>query len=496
MIDAVRKGQNLRLVPSVDKVLNTPEIKEALNHTPRWLILKIVREALDEFRISVSQVRSGCHSQKGIGKKGSSGNLHITSSTTQEDALRMIINRALERNASIQTNSLRRVINGTGVIIHTNLGRAPLSPEAISLINEVAQGYSNLEYDLSEGKRGKRTSHVHGLVLRLTGAEDAFVVNNNAGAVLLALNSLAEGKEVIVSRGELVEIGGSFRIPDVMKKSGAIMREVGTTNRTHISDYENAVSENTGLLLKVHTSNYKITGFSSDVSLKDLVDLGSKCRIPVMMDLGSGNLTDISIFGLKGEPTIHEILSTGVNVVTFSGDKLLGGPQAGIILSQGGIDMSVVRINPLARALRIDKLTLAALEATLRLYQRNDYASSNPVMKMIGISIDDLKSRAQKCLSMFEEVNKGMMILSTREDESSVGGGALPSESLPTFVIVFKRGRISVEELDRAFRGSSPAVVGRIKDGAYILDLRTIMEDDIPLLINLYEKIVEYMGVQ
>ncbi|MGA1865440.1 MAG: L-seryl-tRNA(Sec) selenium transferase [bacterium] len=460
---------NLRSIPSVDKVLNSSEIKGLLNYFPRWLILMIIRTVLDELRKDVTDMKD---------------------QLDQDTALRKTIGQVMERIDSIQKTSLRPVINGTGIIIHTNLGRAPLPDEALDLIKEVAKGYSNLEYDLSEGRRGKRFVHIHDLLLRLTGAREAFAVNNNAGAVLLALNSLAEGREVIVSRGELVEIGGSFRIPDVMRKSGALMREVGTTNRTHLSDYERSITDQTALLLKVHTSNYRIMGFSAEVSLQDLVELGRRHDIPVMIDLGSGNLSDLSVFGLKGEPTIQQILSTGADIVTFSGDKLLGGPQAGIILTQGHVTMGPIKSNPLARALRIDKLTLAALEATLLLYQKRDYVSSIPVLRMINLTFDEIKSRAKACLAALEEVNRGMMKLSILEDISSVGGGALPGESIPTCVIGFERGMISVDALDEAFRVSSPSVVGRIQDGAYRLDLRTIGDEDVPVLVRLYEQIV------
>lgn len=470
MQDAPGKESNLRSIPSVDSILNAPRVKELLNHNTRWLILMTVREVLEEFRVSIERRKSPL---------------------ARDDAFKKTVGMVLDRLTSFKVHSIKQVINGTGVIIHTNLGRAPLASEAISLIQEVALGYSNLEYVLAEGKRGERTEHVRGLLLRLTGAKEAFAINNNAAAVFLALNSLADNREVIISRGELVEIGGTFRIPDVIKKSGAIMREVGTTNRTHLSDYENAITENTALILKVHTSNYKIIGFSTQVCLKDLVGLGRKKGIPVMMDLGSGNLTDLSIFGLKGEPTIPQILSTGVDVVTFSGDKLLGGPQAGIILTQGKIPMSSISMNPIARALRIDKLSLAGLEATLMLYQKKDHTAYIPVLKMISISPGELMSRASVFLSDLEKVNKDTMKLGLQEGVSSIGGGSLPAETLPTFLISFSQGKITVEALEAAFRSSSPPVIGRIQDDMYLLDLRTIREDELPCLVNIYKSIVE-----
>jgi len=469
MRETTKTSSPLRAIPSVDRVLNTPEVKGILEHAPRWLVVSTIREILEALRAQA----------------GTAG-----SPPDQGNALARVVDLLTERVNALRMPSLRKVINGTGIIIHTNLGRAPLPEGALALITEIAEGYSNLEYDLAEGKRGNRTTHVRDLILRLTGAREAHVVNNNAGAVLLALNSLAEGREVIVSRGELVEIGGSFRIPDVMGKSGAIMREVGTTNRTHPADYEKAISERTGLLLKVQTSNYRITGFSAEVSLEDLVAMGRRHSVPVMMDLGSGNLTDLAPFGLKGEPTIQQVLSTGVDVITFSGDKLLGGPQAGIILTQGAVAMDPIRINPLARALRIDKLTLAGLEAVLLLYHTPDYAASIPVLRMMSYSAEQVRERAEGCLRAIEGVNAGMMSLRIQEDVSSVGGGALPGESLPTYVIGFLPGTLTVESLDEAFRRSSPAVVGRIQDGTYKLDLRTIRDEEVPMLVKVYEGIV------
>ncbi len=479
MRDAKDKGpllkSALRSIPSVDSLISTPEVKELLDIFPHWLVVTIARAVLEELRSLII---------KRIEMEG-------VSYPSRDDLLNMAVNMVAERLDLIRTGSLKRVINGTGIIIHTNLGRAPLAPEAISLINEVARGYSNLEYILTEGRRGDRTDHIREHLLRLTGATDAFVVNNNAGALLLALNSMAEGKEVIVSRGELVEIGGSFRIPDVVRKSGALMREVGTTNRTHLQDYEDFINDNTALLLKVHTSNYRIVGFSSEASLCELVELGKRHGIPVMMDLGSGNFIDLTIFGLKGEEHIRDILSTGVDIVTFSGDKLLGGPQAGIILTQDEVAMAQVRANPLARALRIDKMTLAGLEATLMLYQQNDYTSSIPVLRMISTKIDELESRANNCLQELKGVNKGMMGLKILKGTTSAGGGALPAESIPTFLIAFCEGKISEQELEEAFRTSSPPVIGRIQDEMYILDVRTIQENEIPVLVKLYKDIVD-----
>ena len=339
----------LRKIPSVTFLLTLPPFEDYLVLYPRTLILQVLRGLLDGKREELLAGRPTDITPEGI---------------WQETGQRLKSKTAYH---------LRRVVNGTGVVIHTNLGRSLLASRAVSQMEAVARNYSNLEYDLDRGERGSRYSHVEGLLLELTGAEAALVVNNNAAAVLLALDSLARGREVVVSRGQLIEIGGSFRIPEVMSRSGAILREVGTTNKTHMRDYENALSDRTALLLKVHTSNFRLLGFTAEVSLERLVGLGRTHRIPVMEDLGSGSLLDLSPFGLEKEPTVQEAVRSGADLVSFSGDKLLGGPQAGIIVGREAM-IQLLRQNPLNRALRIDKLTLAALEATLHLYRRPDQA--------------------------------------------------------------------------------------------------------------------------
>ena len=381
--------------------------------------------------------------------------------------------------------SLRPVINATGVILHTNLGRAPLAREALENILEIARGYSNLELDLATGDRGSRYAHVEELLCRLSGAESALVVNNNAAAVLLSLNTLAEGKEVIVSRGQLVEIGGSFRIPDVMKKSGARLVEVGTTNRTHLRDYEQAVSEKTSLLLRVHTSNFRIVGFTAEVSLRELVALGRSRDLPVMDDLGSGCLVDLSALGLDPEPTVQEAVRAGADVVTFSGDKLLGGPQAGIIVGQKRY-LDPIKRNPLNRALRIDKLTLAGLESTLRLYQQGEHALKRlPALRMLTVATAELERRSKRLCGRLTKALGRQVRVSLKNESSQVGGGALPIQDLPTKVIALAPEKLSAADLEQRLRNSSPPVIVRIKGDEVLLDLRTVAQEEEKTLLRI-----------
>ena len=375
---------------------------------------------------------------------------------------------------------LRRVINGTGVVIHTNLGRSLLAEQALEQIQTTARFYSNLEFDLEAGQRGSRYSHVEDLLIELTGAEAALVVNNNAAAVLLSLDTLAKGKEVIVSRGQLVEIGGSFRIPEVMTRSGAFLREVGTTNKTHLRDYEAVLTEQTALLLKVHTSNYRIVGFTAEVPLEDLVALGQRHNIPVMEDLGSGSFIDVSKFGLEKEPTVVEVIRAGADVVTFSGDKLLGGPQAGIIVGRKNY-IQALRSNPLNRALRIDKLTLAALEATLKLYRNEEQALRDiPTLARLSISLRDLQERAKSLLRLLKKNLVSGMNITIIPTTSQVGGGALPLSYMNSYALSFSSGRESISELENKFRSFSPPIIGRIEKERFLLDVRTLQKEDFP----------------
>jgi L-seryl-tRNA(Ser) seleniumtransferase len=390
---------------------------------------------------------------------------------------------SIQADASVRlkkklTPSLREVINATGTLLHTNLGRAPLCNAALEEITSIARGYSNLELNLESGKRGHRYSHVDELLCRLTGAEAAAVVNNNAGAVLLALTALARGREAVVSRGELVEIGGAFRIPDVMEAGGVELREVGTTNKTHVRDYRDAITPETGLLLKVHTSNYRIVGFTQSVEANELVNLGREHDIPVMEDLGSGMLFDLSAFGLPREPTVAEQVEAGIDVITFSGDKLLGGPQAGIIVGKKWA-IDAIRHHPLARALRMDKLTLAALETTLREYLDREQAIERiPVLQMLNMSAETLHERSS---AFAQQLSKDLNAAATSEyhieivsQSSCVGGGALPVTDLPGSAVGLRFSTLSLEALALELRRQQPAIVARIQDDTLILNLRTV----------------------
>jgi L-seryl-tRNA(Ser) seleniumtransferase len=373
----------------------------------------------------------------------------------------------------------RRVLNATGVVVHTNLGRSILAPEAVEAVHDACARYSNLEFSLATGKRGSRYSHVEKLLCRLTGAEAGLVVNNNAAAVLIVLDTLAKGREVIVSRGQLVEIGGSFRIPEVMAKSGAVLREVGATNRTHAHDYEQAIGPDTAALLKVHTSNYRIIGFHKEVSLPELVEIGQRHGLPVIEDLGSGNLFDFSGLGLMPEPTVQQVLAAGVDVISFSGDKLLGGPQAGIILGRSEY-IEKIKKNPLNRAVRIDKMTLAALEATLRLYLDPDQASARvPTLRMITMDVQELKRLAARLKRRLQNELGGLAAVGVRSGVSRVGGGAFPEQDLPTVLVTVDPSKdVTPESLRDRLLQSDPPLVGRIEKDLFCLDPRTLAVDE------------------
>jgi len=380
--------------------------------------------------------------------------------------------------------SLRKVINATGTLLHTNLGRAPLSSQALRAINAVAAGYSNLEFELDSGSRGERFSHVERLLTQLTGAEAALVVNNNSGAVLLALTALGKGREAIVSRGELVEIGGAFRIPDVMEAGGVILREVGSSNRTHLHDYQQAINENTAILLKVHTSNYRIVGFTKEVPARELLPLARENDLVLMEDLGSGLLLDLSNYGLEREPTVPEVVKAGVDVITFSGDKLLGGPQAGIIVGRADL-IKRIRKHPLARALRIDKLTLAALESTLRLYQQPEQALQElPVLKMFSA---DPEQQKQRCQHLFERLEAEPLAAEIKlvEDISRVGGGAMPLTELSDWAVEINPLAGRTADLAKQLRTFSPAVVTRIQNDRLLVNLRAVFAEEEALLAQI-----------
>lgn len=464
------RQQVLRKIPSVDEILSRAEIADLLKVYPRTVVVEAVRKGLGQLREEL---------------------LHKKDLSEFEDTLFSFerLFPLFQKEIDLQVKPrLRRVINATGVVIHTNLGRSPLHPSALQHIIDISKTYSNLEYDLHLGERGNRYSHVEEILCRLSGAESALVVNNNAGAVLLALHTMAEGKEVIVSRGELVEIGGAFRIPDVMKRSGALLKEVGTTNRTHLSDYQEAIGSQTALLLKVHTSNFRVMGFTSSVPVQDLVQLGKQYDIPVMEDLGSGCLLDLSQYGLEKEPTVPEVIGTGVDIVAFSGDKLMGGPQAGIILGKKSF-LDLMKVNPLTRALRIDKLTLAALESTLLLYLDEKRALREiPTLQMLSLDTNKLKRRGRRLLKRLAgKIEKGTE-LTLKEDVSQVGGGSLPLQELPTIVVTIKPAGFSINGLEENLREGDPPIISRISKDELILDMRTVFDEEIPLLVAGLEK--------
>ena len=450
-----------RKLPSVDELSRSPELDALRAREGQTSVTDAARAVLERLRTEIS-----------------AGRLDANGVDLALSGLAAAIERQLRQALGF---SLRSVINATGVILHTNLGRAPLNADALQHIRATALGYCNLEFDIAAGERGKRDVHVDRLFRRLldTGQTIAtVVVNNNAAAVLLGLNSLAEGGEVIVSRGELVEIGGSFRIPDVMAKSGAILREVGTTNRTRISDYERAISDKTRLLLRVHRSNFQITGFTEQPSLADLVKLGHRRGIPVMEDLGSGALFDLRSVGVSGEPGVTDSIAAGVDVVSYSGDKLLGGPQAGI-LSGKKETIARIRSNPLFRALRVDKLTYAALEATLLAYVRQDH-DSIPVVRMMRTTQAEIASRAEE---LVQKLHGPKLKTETLDGESVVGGGAAPGATLPTRLIAISIQGLTTDELAAGLRESEPPVISRIEEGRVLLDLRTVFPEQEPALI-------------
>jgi L-seryl-tRNA(Ser) seleniumtransferase len=379
-------------------------------------------------------------------------------------------------------SSLRRVLNATGVVIHTNLGRSPLAEAALAQIREIGAHYSNLEYDLAQGVRGSRHDHLEGLLRELTGAEAALVLNNNAAAVLLALRALALGREVIISRGQLVEIGGSFRLPEIMAESGALLREVGATNKTHLKDYERAITLETAMLLKVHPSNFRIVGFTSEVSLPELAALGRKYNLLVVEDLGSGCLVDLSRYGLEREPTVQETLKAGADLVLISGDKLLGGPQAGLALGSREV-VARLRAHPLTRALRPDKLTLAALEATLRLYLEEAQAMATvPTLRMLSRPAAELDRQAKSLARSLRRALGSRVQVRVVDSVGRVGGGALPQSSLPGRALALAVPDLPPTQLEARLRQARPPIIARIEHDTLLLDMRTLLPDDLPVL--------------
>ncbi|MCF6460617.1 L-seryl-tRNA(Sec) selenium transferase [Clostridium sp. Cult3] len=453
------------LIPKVDELLEYDSINQLLDIMPRKLVIDSIREEIDLIRKDIKNKRLD---EKGINERNK-----ILS--------KLIIKRANKKNSY----KLKRVINGTGVVIHTNIGRSLIHEEIMDNVAEIATNYSNLEYDLEEGIRGSRYSHLEDIVVEITGGEAAMVVNNNAAAVLLVLSTLAKDREVIVSRGELIEIGGSFRIPDVMEQSGANLVSVGTTNKTHLWDYENAINEETAVLLKVHTSNYRILGFTSSISSEELYTLKQKYDIPLVEDLGSGVLIDLSKYGLEYEPTVQDSIKNGVDVVTFSGDKLLGGPQAGIIVGKREY-IEAMKRNPLTRAFRIDKFTISALEATLRLYlDEKNAVEKIPTLQMLTIDIEKLENKANILYNLLmESIDYEDLIINIVDDYSEVGGGSLPLERIPTKCISLKLNKSSLSEFEKHLREYEIPIITRVYKDTIFIDLRTVKEKEFHIVVD------------
>ena len=447
----------LRGLPSVDQLVRVLGGRPEMAGIPRARLTAMARETLDAER------------RRLLSQSGAPADVAT------------LADRVVEAGRRAGVFSLRPLINGQGVVLHTNLGRALLSPLALERVAAVGAAYSNLELDLASKERGSRYSHVEALLGRLTGAEDALVVNNNAAAVLLSLETLARGKEVVVSRGELIEIGGEFRIPDIMLRSGAILKEVGATNRTHLRDYASAIGPDTALLLKVHTSNYRVVGFTAEVSARELTELGRAHGIPVMEDLGSGSLVDLRPWGFPYEPTVPEVVASGVDLVSFSGDKLLGGPQAGIVVGRRAI-LGQLKKNPLNRALRIDKFTIAALEATLYAYESGTAQQTIPTLRALTEPLAEVRQRARRVLSRLPAQTRQRLAPRIVEDHAEVGGGALPTVQLPTAGISIGATPAAARALDAVLRVGEPPVIGRMLDDRLYIDCRTVLSSQVTAL--------------
>lgn len=452
-------NSSLRDLPSVDFISGKEWFLTLEKIYSRSILIKATRNALEKIRQRVL-----------------SGELSIAPT---DGVIREAVTAQAER---IFSGKFKKIINGTGVVLHTNLGRAPLCQEALERMKRVSEGYSNLEFNLESGERGSRHSIVEALICELTGAQGAMVVNNNAAAITLALSELTKEKEVVVSRGQLVEIGGSFRVPEVMAQSGALMREVGTTNKTKLSDYKNALTDNTGAFVKIHTSNFKICGFTEEVASKEMVDLAHESGIFAIEDLGSGCLLNLTEYGLPYEPTVQEAITAGMDIVTFSGDKLLGGPQAGIIAGKKEL-VERIKKHPLARAFRMDKLTLAALEGTLLQYLDTENALEKiPTLRMLTKSYEELLMDGKKLIKQIRKATGDRLNIALEEDFSEVGGGSMPLHRMKTAVIAIKMEDKSPDAIATALRKGSVGVIGRISKERFILDVRTIPETEYELL--------------
>jgi L-seryl-tRNA(Ser) seleniumtransferase len=459
---------NLSRIPSVEKVKQTSRVMGLLQELTDAFVTDVVRETLEEIR---------------SGQKKAHKNVPPLDLAAIEDE---VVNRATARLSP----ALRRVINGTGVVIHTNLGRSLVGPKVIAAMADAAAHYCSLEIDLSTGERGHRDSIIEPVICSVTGAEAATVVNNNAAAVMLVLDTFAKGREVVVSRGELVEIGGSFRIPEVMAKSGAKLVEVGATNRTYASDYERALSPDTALLLKVHPSNYRIVGFTNQATLSELVDLGRRHGVLVMEDLGSGAIVDMTRFGISGEPTPQASVKAGADIVTFSGDKLLGGPQAGIIVGKAEY-MQAIRENPLMRALRVDKMTLSALGTLFRiLHSSRTPEKEIPTLAMIARAPDDICELARKVLDELGGQPRKILRAEIGDGESQVGGGSCPGQTLPTKLLIIKPEKLSPEQISSRLMQNSPPIIGIIRNDCFCLDFRTVQRDELSEIVTALREVV------
>ncbi|HAQ41672.1 MAG TPA: L-seryl-tRNA(Sec) selenium transferase [Clostridiales bacterium] len=457
------KNKYYRLIPKVDKLMDSDEIKNLCSDCGREYVLESVRKVTEDLRE------------------------FINSSDNEEEITRKVdsVSADIEQDVkSYTTYHLRRVVNATGTILHTNLGRAVVAKETAERIKELVTGYSNLEYDLEKGERGSRYSSFENIITRITGAESAMAVNNNAGAVLLILSVLAKDREVIVSRGELVEIGGSFRIPDVMAQSGGNLVEVGTTNKTHLFDYEDAINENTAALLKVHSSNYKIVGFTESVPLEELAELAHRHGIPLIEDIGSGVLVDLRRYGLVYEPTVQASVKAGADIVCFSGDKLLGGPQAGIIVGKKSM-IDRIKKHPLTRALRIDKFTAIALECVFRQYIDEDrVVDSVPVLKLINRNLNDIKNQVERLSGrLADEIGKNCEV-KTESCESQIGGGSLPLEKIESCAVSLKPFNMTTSSLEMKLRHAKTPVICRVVNDNLLMDLRTVLEGEDEIIFD------------
>ena len=456
----MNKNMLYRSIPKVDVLLENQDIVTLIENHHRDVVVDVIREEIDKLRNFI--------------KENDDVNLI-------EEKINNLIENIKISTEKVYSYNIKKVINGTGTILHTNLGRAIISKKHADYLSEVVTSYSNLEYNLEEGRRGERYSHFEKLICKITGAEAAMAVNNNAAAVMLVLSSMAAEREVIVSRGELVEVGGKFRIPDVMKSSNAHLVEIGTTNKTHLEDYEDAISENTGAFLKVHTSNFKILGFTESVSIEELCKLGREKDIPVIEDIGSGVLIDLSEYGLEYEPTVQDSIKAGVDVVSFSGDKLLGGPQAGIIVGKKKY-IDKMKKNPLTRAFRIDKFTATILEMIFHEYLNEEDAIKNiPVLSLITKDLKEIEKNANALFNKIENL-ENVADINVEDTLSQIGGGSLPAERIKSKSVTIMPKNISTQSLEAKLRAGKNPVVGRISEEKLILDMRTVLEDEIDIL--------------